>query len=181
MMKTIRQSAGLIASIVLAFSFAESALAAANPIVDPESGLVTGIKDLEISGKKYDVEFVRSSFNEAFGNEGDLAELENEIPMFWNDRTGGQMAENAIATALDDTSLESSIFIPYEGETKQIELNGLDRALVWAKFSESKMPLTALENHFSSHVTIPEPTATVALLAITGTGLLATRKDKKSE
>ncbi|MEM9542308.1 MAG: PEP-CTERM sorting domain-containing protein [Cyanobacteria bacterium P01_E01_bin.42] len=150
MMKTIRKSAGLIASILLALGFGESAFAAANPIVDSETGLVIGIKDIEIGGKKYDVEFVRSSFNEAFGNEGDLTELENETPTFWDDRTGGQMAAEAIATVLGDTSLGSSIFIPYGGETKQIELNGLDRSLVWAKFSESKMPLTELENDFSA-------------------------------
>ncbi|MEM9539552.1 MAG: PEP-CTERM sorting domain-containing protein [Cyanobacteria bacterium P01_E01_bin.42] len=224
--KTICQSmAGLAASAVLALGVAESASAHTLIFDESDPNLVTGIEGLDIAGTEYDVRFVFGSFNDVFGNTGDLSVLEGNTPAFWLDEVGADEAADAIATALGDmygtTSVSTFDYVGLvDGFVVPFGVLNLDLWVVeysmdliaypdddfveeywfqldiplssdpWAcdqyELGEGGDKLDCPWAVFFGDVvdeedgrTVPEPTSTIAILAVAGTGLLATRKRKK--
>ncbi|MEM9538476.1 MAG: PEP-CTERM sorting domain-containing protein [Cyanobacteria bacterium P01_E01_bin.42] len=193
--KTICQSlAGLAASAVLALGVAESA--SAFTLIYSESQTVTGISGLDIDGTKYDVEFIDASFNEVFGNVGDLTEFEEETPTFWGDEVGAASAGWAVGTALGDSTLgvgnAVSFVIPvqefvfregvvlWEGAEWCFVCGVFDSAMYGGIMTDEGGTAIAKFTQLPEEVeSVPEPASTIAILAVAGTGMLATRKRKK--
>ncbi len=142
-------AAAAATSAVLLFSGVSSAQAFTLLYEDPsDTQKVTGIEDLTIDGTEYDVSFEFGSFNDVFGNIGDLTELEGKTPEFWGDLSGAGNATQAIINALgedsylysDDTDLSDS-FLVYHSD----DLTGgvyrdhysLKEDFVWPWFSPS--------------------------------------------
>ncbi|MBP0017757.1 MAG: PEP-CTERM sorting domain-containing protein [Cyanobacteria bacterium SBLK] len=200
--KTICQSlAGLAASAMLALGVAESALAF-KLITDPSNDfLVTGIEGLDIDGTKYDVSFIRDSFNNVYGNdlENNVVFTEENTPLFWGDSDGAKLATTAIIEALDDTYYVTygyqdrpvdRFYVPYYWENGSVDLwedywNILNVDLVSAAGFGVDLDFSDGEEDYvwtkfvEIHQSVPEPASTIAILAVAGTGLLATRKRKK--
>lgn len=167
---------------------------------------VVSINDLsfEVDGeeKLFDVEFLVGSFNDVFGNTEDVSTLEGDTPTFWNQEDNARNAALAIINALgseaftigeanDVTSQLDSFFVPYEvNPTNNLELQAfydapqtsednistgsvlnLNSALFFpfAKFRESATPVVT---------PVPEPSSTIAILLLVGSGLLASHSQK---
>ncbi|MGD1716286.1 PEP-CTERM sorting domain-containing protein [Dapis sp. BLCC M172] len=111
-------------TVVLLFSGVSSAEAFTLLYEDPsDTQKVTGIEDLTIDGTEYDVSFEFGSFNDVFGNTGDLIELEGKTPEFWGNYSGAMKAAQAIIDALGEDSyvstslwdeLSDEVWVPYQ-------------------------------------------------------------------
>jgi hypothetical protein len=167
---------------------------------------VVSINDLsfEVDGesKSFDVEFSVGSFNDVFGNTEDVTTLEGDTPTFWNQEDNARNAALAIINALgseaftiseanDMTSQLDSFFVPYQANsTNNLELQtfydapqtsednistgsvlNLNSALFFpfAKFEESATPVVT---------PVPEPSSTIAILLLVGSGLLVSRSQE---
>lgn len=163
-----------------------------NLIFDPNhANVVTGIEALDIGGKLFDVVFKYDTFDNLYGNVGDLTDLEGNIPTFWDDESSAEEAATQIIAALGDDNevgllgwgdvfdvgygfLDDNFVMTMGDCCSGVKFDDLanfgvtqDTQWMWAQFSES------------NSTSVPEPTGTVAILAIAGTGMLASRKKRK--
>ena len=200
-MKFVTEITKLVALVALC-SLAKPA-SAFTLILDETTGGVTQINNLEIEEKIYDVSFVGGSFLDHFGMP-DTPEF--NAPTFWGDDAGGESALKAIMNALgndafivDNGSVTwDAFFLPTKNceecsigwtgypwisgltdgnSSSSIDtVSGFSRDMsvsisnsVWryAKFEESESR------------SVPEPIATIPILAVTVAGLLATYKRKR--
>ncbi len=177
--------AGLAASAVLALGFSQSA--SAFTLKYGNKGVVTGIEDLDISGTKYDVQFKYGSFNSVYKN---VNVLEGERPTFWGKSSLGKIAAMEIKSALGKTFVlgnKSMLLVPIGGEESQVKVWRLQKKqgqkirLINFSTSEITRPYAVFTEVSSPVVSTPEPGSTVAILAVAGTGLLATRKRKNAK
>lgn len=198
--KTIYQSlVGLAASAMLAFMAQAESASAFTLITDPgDPLLVTGIEDLDVGGKLFDVEFEFGTFNDVYGNVGDFRVLDGDTPYFWGDSAGAIIAAESIVAALGNIHYtfdngvvtfdgflvpSTVVFATFLYVGYGDKLLGVDRDEVLyahkagSGLAPSDVPFFTPFAVFRAE--IPEPTSTVAILAVAGTGLLATRKGKK--
>ncbi|MBP0017442.1 MAG: hypothetical protein J7647_07780 [Cyanobacteria bacterium SBLK] len=190
--------AGLAASAVLTLGFSQRA-SAFTLITDPgDPYLVTSIEDLNVAGTLYDVEFIFDSFDNIYGNVGNVEELEGSTPTFWNNTALGEIAALEVMGAMGDSFgtwrvdesllLDSFMVIigsrpsPFSGVvsswydgTPSLLIDGLDPGL-----HSTAHPMQLPYAVFSPAST-PEPIGTVAILAGAGMGLFATRKGKNAK
>lgn len=177
-----------------------------NGSVNDSDAKVIGINDLsfEVDGesKSFDIELLAGSFNEVFANTDDVTTLEGDTPTFWNEEDNARNATVAIIDALGDeaftvgeendlTSQFDSFYVPYEGNsTNNSELQAFYDApqksedsittgsvlnlnssvfFPFAQFQESASPVTT---------PVPEPSSTIAIFLLAGSGLLASCSKK---
>lgn len=170
---------------------------------DP-SKQVVGINDLSFAvdgaEKSFDVEFLVGSFNNVFGNTGDVSVLEGDTPTFWNQEDNARNATLAIINALGNEAFTSmtgndfesrldAFFVPFEVnspstsevrtffDNAQTSQDTISSGLILNLNSSLVFPFAKFQESSSPVTTpVPESSSTLAIFFLTGSAILATRK-----
>ena len=208
--KILSSIAGFSISLISLLTLTSSALAFSlvreNDSVNDSDTPVVGINDLSFEvadeSQSFDVEFLAGSFDDVFGNTGDVSILEGDTPTFWNEEDNARNATVAIIDALGDeeftvgegndlTSQFDSFYVPYEeNSTNNLELQAFYDAPQLSEDSISTGSVLNLNSSlffpfakFQESATpittpVPEPSSTIAMFLLASSGLLASRSKK---
>ncbi|NET16511.1 MAG: PEP-CTERM sorting domain-containing protein [Okeania sp. SIO1H6] len=194
-------------SAVLLFSGVSSAEAFTLLYEDPsDTQKVTGIEDLMIDGTEYDVSFEFGTFNDVFGNTGDLIELEGKTPEFWGNIYGAHNAGQDIIDALGEDSYLYSIpssnsdsiwrsdrfFVPYLSlftqqfvnmytdfwpATEKDQIYSMSILPNYSNYS-STYPIATFDSEVDESDRVPEPSLILGLMGLGGLILRDKRKTR---